>query len=179
MPHINGFMLLMLRTIPQQSADYCAVCKNRNRVSGTFVMQVFQGHCQNLYDATIERNIDSFWELQGRESVSKAVSDENHRIGVRGLIHFVKDDEVVSRTILQSFIDETDVHIKEMRNLFEEKDIHAISGLAHKMLPLFRMMKNKVVVDLLSLLEKKEEISADEEQKLLDLLLQVLQRLKN
>jgi len=82
----------------------------------------------------------------------------------------VKDDAVVSKAILQSFIDETRNNLDDLKGYFEKNDDHAASKLSHKMLPLYRMMRNTVVVFLLQRLEKEKNLSKQEKEELLELL---------
>ena len=94
----------------------------------------------------------------------------NQHIGVEALIDFVKDDAIVSKAILQSFIDETTDNILLLNEHLANSDEHAASQLSHKLLPLYRMMHNKLVVFLLYRLEREKNLSDQERDELMELL---------
>ncbi|HBG57025.1 MAG TPA: hypothetical protein DDX07_03320 [Porphyromonadaceae bacterium] len=87
--------------------------------------------------------------------------------GVEALIDFVRDDEHASRGILQSFISETLDNIDQLRKSFAEKDGDKVSEIAHKMLPLFQMMGDVVVIDILQQMKENHLWPAKKETVLL------------
>ncbi|WP_298649874.1 ATP-binding protein [uncultured Proteiniphilum sp.] len=87
--------------------------------------------------------------------------------GARALIEFVSDDKQTSGAILQSFIDETGESRTQLEEAFQEKDEQTARRIAHKMLPLFRLMSSKLLVTLMEKLEKGDPLSAGEESLIL------------
>jgi signal transduction histidine kinase/FixJ family two-component response regulator len=90
--------------------------------------------------------------------------------GVSALIDFVKDDLSSSCNILQSFIKETKEHIHLLNVAFSCKDYESIASIAHKILPLYRMMREKWLISMLTQLEKEQPLTVIEETRLLDML---------
>ncbi|MFA6912706.1 MAG: hypothetical protein WCQ61_06255, partial [Proteiniphilum sp.] len=95
-----------------------------------------------------------------------------HIKGAAALIDFVKEDKQVSREILQSFVKETTANIEQLKEMFATKEEASLSDVAHKMLPLFRMMGDDVLVDLLCLLEEGYRLRGKQETTLLDKLME-------
>lgn len=87
--------------------------------------------------------------------------------GVEALIDFVRDDKHASLGILQSFIRETTVNIAQLEKSFAEKDHETVREIAHKMLPLFQMMGDELLIALLQQLKDDCPWSAKKETVLL------------
>lgn len=87
--------------------------------------------------------------------------------GVVALIEFVRDDKQASLGIIQSFISETTINIDQLQSASTTKDHETIGEIAHKMLPLFQMMGNDMVITLLRKLTDDRPWSAKREAVLL------------
>lgn len=85
-----------------------------------------------------------------------------HEKGARALIEFVSDDKQTSAAILQSFINETEECRIQLEEAFRKKEEKVAQGIIHKILPLFRLMGNKPLIDFMEKLEKGEILSEDE-----------------
>ncbi|RNC64685.1 ATP-binding protein [Proteiniphilum sp. X52] len=83
--------------------------------------------------------------------------------GARALIEFVSEDKQASAAILQLFINETGECRVQLEEAFLKKEKKAAQGIIHKILPLFRLMGNKPLIDLMVKLEKGEILSENEE----------------
>lgn len=88
--------------------------------------------------------------------------------GPMALIEFVSDDKETSIAILQSFIDETGESWDRLKKAFQKEDQKAIQGIAHKVLPLFRLMGNQSLISLMERLEKGEMLSEEDRSVVLD-----------
>jgi hypothetical protein len=69
---------------------------------------------------------------------------------------FANGDPESIREILISFIRSSKQNVKLFRQYIEEENVIMISELSHKMLPLFRQLEAKEIVDLLLQLEQKD-----------------------
>ena len=90
--------------------------------------------------------------------------------GVRALIEFVKDDSISSANILQSYIKETTEHIHLLKDTLARKEKKSTAAIAHKILPLYLMMRDKQLIAMLVQLEKEQSLTVEEEIGLLDML---------
>lgn len=175
MPNINGFMLVdkLKAAFPESRVPLIALSARTEIEVQDFRDAGFSGSLPKPFTLQkLSEILDTFLHVGNVVQEDNIISNSDHLLGVGALINFVKDDEVVSKTILQSFIDETRGNITDMQLYFEKDDIHAASELSHKMLPLFRMMQSKIAVMLLSRLEKEEQLSVNEEKELLELMKQ-------
>lgn len=99
------------------------------------------------------------------DTMEDALSDQKQSFGEKGamaLIEFVKEDKPTSHAILQSFIDETTESRNHLQKALQKNDLKQVQAIAHKTLPLFRLMGNKRLVSLIERLEKGETISNEE-----------------
>ena len=97
--------------------------------------------------------------LSGDKMVTnKTVSDHNSGSAytLEGIKAFAAGDPETMRHILASFIDTTAENVRLFREYLEKEDIDALSGLAHKMLPLFRQLGVEAVVSPLAALEQND-----------------------
>lgn len=82
--------------------------------------------------------------------------------GARALIEFVSDDKQTSAAILESFINETGECRIQLEEAFQKGQQKMAQGIAHKILPLFRLMGNESLIALMEKLEKGDSLSDDE-----------------
>jgi len=90
------------------------------------------------------------------KEVNPATNNEENRF--QSLLSFASGEKESERAILQSFVDESKKNIENLISLKKKKDIEGIHRLAHKMLPLFRMMNEKEIVEWLIALEKTQSL---------------------
>lgn len=81
--------------------------------------------------------------------------------GVVSLIEYVKDDIDSSKDILLSFVNDMEMDRGLMQSAFESGDFVSLSNLAHKMLPLFRMIGDNELIGYLSDLEDQKIIQPE------------------
>ncbi|MDO5665970.1 MAG: ATP-binding protein [Bacteroidia bacterium] len=82
--------------------------------------------------------------------------------GISALINVVKDDKESSLEILKAFVHDTEKNNDEMMACFEKNDMENASHFAHKMLPLFKMMGDEKLSDILLRLDHKKAVSDEE-----------------
>ena len=88
--------------------------------------------------------------------------------GVLALVEFVEDDEKLSLEILNTFIVETKTSYMLLEEAFEESDFVSAGKITHKMLPLFKMIRNDQIIDIMELLEKEKPITEDQQMVMLN-----------
>ncbi|MDD4778587.1 MAG: ATP-binding protein [Fermentimonas sp.] len=94
--------------------------------------------------------------------------------GVSALYEFVKEDTSASSAILKTFINETKQNRLILEEAFKNEDFDAAARISHKMLPLFRMIGNEKVVNIMELLENTDFVSDEDKEFLLDAVKKIL-----
>ncbi len=74
------------------------------------------------------------------------------------LIEFVKDDKQMSLEIMQTFLEDNQNKSNQLQKALQQKDNQQIQSIAHKALPLMRMIKDNTLV---AFLEKMEQGNID------------------
>ena len=97
-----------------------------------------------------------------KENPPATGSNEKNRF--KALLSFAAGEKESEHAILQSFVDESRKNIETLISLKENKDIEGINRLAHKMLPIFRMIDEKEVVEWLITLEKAKSLKLTDEK---------------
>ena len=69
--------------------------------------------------------------------------------GVSALIDVVKDDRESSLEILRAFVLDTGKNNNDLKTCFEKNDMENAAQVAHKILPLFKMMGDEELSDVL------------------------------
>jgi CheY-like chemotaxis protein len=81
---------------------------------------------------------------------------DNGHYNLQDLLLFTQGDANSLDAILETFINSTYLSIQEMEDALHNNDLKKISGLAHKMLPMFRQLK---IYSCIPHLEKLENLS--------------------
>ena len=173
MPHTNGFTMLdkVKAALQDKEIPLIALTAQAEITDADFRDAGFSGFLGKPFTLNELRETIYAYLPDIEENLTiPEIHTSNHLTGVSSLIDFVKDDPVVSKAILHSFIDETSDNIEELKGYLEDNDTNAASKLSHKMLPLYRMMRKKMVVFWLQQLEKKKNLSKQEKDELLDML---------
>lgn len=173
MPHTNGFTLVeKVRAALRDSTIPLIALTARSDISADDIRDAgFSAYLAKPFSShDLAETVRLHLQIVPDEQSLAVVSPENTTKGAVALIEFVKEDPIVSKAILQSFIDETTDNIPLLRACFQNNDDHAASNLSHKMLPLFRMMDNRRLAFLLSRLEKEKYLTDQEKDEILDLL---------
>ena len=124
-----------------------------------------------IYRYVFNNNVNSHIKYSDNETIEKKDSFK----GVEALIEYVKEDDVVSSDILQTFVNETTDSYALLEDAFKELNFETASKVTHKMIPLFRMIENENVIELMELLEKGKYLTKDEQLFLLDELKRIKQ----
>lgn len=170
MPHTNGLVFAekIRSSLPENNVPLIALTA-RSDISADDLREAgFAGYLAKPF------TMHELREMLRKHLPDLPVSTDTPSVtmvkGVAALIEFVKEDPVVSKAILQSFIEETSDQIHRMRVMLQENDMHGTAALSHKILPLFRMMDNRAAVSLLRRLEKEKHLSEKERGELMELL---------
>lgn len=82
---------------------------------------------------------------------------QDSEVDFSGLSAFSGGDDSAVKQILETFMAETDGNVKTLHNAAVQKDIKKVAAAAHKMLPLFRLLKAQACVTPLAALEQQRE----------------------
>lgn len=168
MPQMSGFELVEI--VRHCGLEYCEnvpiiiiSAKNLPPVSSEndlytdFLPKPFAS--DDLYEL-IHKHIDSeSTDLKINKTEKK---DDNKIKGVENLIEFVKEDKQASLEILNTFISEIEKNIDDFETAYQEDNLLEAGRLAHKMLPLFQMMHDEIIVNVFGLLEKNKPATSNE-----------------
>ncbi|NCB26380.1 MAG: response regulator [Bacteroidia bacterium] len=175
MPHINGISLVEKVRLRHDIAELPIIALSaRSEISAAELHTAgFSGYLPKPFSSdTLYGVIHYYVKEQQKEISYQPLPMSLHTKGAAALIDFVKEDKQVSREILQSFVKETTANIEQLKEMFATKEEASLSDVAHKMLPLFRMMGDDVLVDLLCLLEEGYRLRGKQETTLLDKLME-------
>lgn len=174
MPALSGFELLtLLRAshIPQaQSIPVIAVTARSDMHREEFLAHGFAG-CLHKPFTTNELLAELGIEPEENPLIKTLIYEEITHEDVCGsfnfsaLTAFSADDEEAARSILESFISETKLNLDRFRQALEAESAEDIAAMAHKMLPLFTLLKATKLVNLLKELELICGVSFTEEIK--------------
>lgn len=174
MPHINGISLVEKVRLRHDIAELPIIALSaRSEISAAELHTAgFSGYLPKPFSSdTLYGVIHYYVKEQQKEISYQPLPMSLHTKGAAALIDFVKEDKQVSREILASFVKETTANIEQLKEMFATKEEASLSDVAHKMLPLFRMMGDDVLVDLLCLLEEGYRLRGKQETTLLDKLM--------
>lgn len=186
MPAINGFELVKLlrasnipqaRTIPviavtaRSEMDEAALrehgfagCLHKPFTVAELLTTVNEGQ-MSADEAHITENMQMIAdELPDGETVDKQ-KDSHGSYDFAALTAFSENDPVAARTIIQTFIEETEKNADRMQQALLNEEVDGIAAMAHKLLPLFILIGALDALPLLSQLEAErgqyftEEIS--------------------
>ena len=157
MPAINGFDLLKLlraSNIPQaQTLPVIAVTARSDVQRDELLSHGFAG-CLHKPFTVAELSA----ELSGEDVPAPSAerpSDAEDKPGYdfAALTAFSVDDSEAAHTILQSFADETRLNLSRLQRAADGKLSDEAAAVAHKMIPLFTLIKASATVSLLKQLE--------------------------
>lgn len=155
MPAINGFDLLKLlraSNIPQaKNIPVIAVTARSDMDKAEFLKHGFAGCLHKPFTVT---------ELIRELTVD---SEPLTVVDYSSLTSFSGGDPEAARSILVSFIEETEKNIGRMETALKGEEASEISAMAHKLLPLFTMIGAQEILPLLVWLERqRDECFSDE-----------------
>ena len=111
------------------------------------------------------------WSTVAQPTVNCQLSTVNsltvNSLNFKALAAFSEYEPEATRSIISSFIEETEKNIGRMKKALEDEDMAGIAGMSHKLLPLLTLIGAGNIVPLLSWLEARrdEDISDEVKQK--------------
>jgi signal transduction histidine kinase/CheY-like chemotaxis protein/HPt (histidine-containing phosphotransfer) domain-containing protein len=88
--------------------------------------------------------------------VNKLLAANLTPVNIASLTSFAENDKEASTSILQTFAEETEKNLLLLKKALPEKDKDQVSKIAHKLIPLLKMLEAHTLVDQLRLLERNE-----------------------
>ncbi len=174
MPQINGMALAeKVRRLTDVEEMPVIALSARSDISPVDIQAAgFTGFLAKPFTSDdLYRFIDRYVKKNNRETIIQpGIQKPTDNSGVGALIAFVRDDRAASRGILQSFIDETTENRNQLVTALAQKNWKQAGILAHKMLPLFRMMGDQSVIAVMEQLEANQPLSEREKAALLQML---------
>lgn len=156
MPAINGFdlfKLLRASNIPQaKTIPVIAVTARSDMDETAFLEHGFAGCLHKPF--TVAELLEQL-RIEKREESRKQgeFSTLDFQLNFTALTAFSEDDPEAARSIMYSFIEETEKNLNQMETALKEGDVSGIVGMAHKLLPLFTLIGAVQIQPLLSWLE--------------------------
>lgn len=162
MPSLNGFELLKkLRDMPDKQAQKLPIVALTARCDieeKLFTSQGFAACLHKPYSKTeVIRLIEKLCNRKLEENHTTSTSHKN--LGVfnfSALTIFSEDDPEASAEIIRSFIQETQNNKQKLEEALRIGDCKQIKAIAHKQLPLFKMLEAHDCIPLLTWLEHEE-----------------------
>ncbi len=166
MPSINGFEFVkLIRQSPHISNSdtlpILALSARADITDENIKEQGFNGFICKPFSAQQLRDIVRLHAL-GKESASAEEEDfqkENHAEDdpFSGLLGYACGDRESEAMILDSFIQESNMNLENLTKAWKADKSENIKHFAHKMLPLFRTLQKKEIIEKLTILERDEE----------------------
>ena len=166
MPEINGFDLLSkLRksglptgdTIPVIAVTARSDANERHLQERGFAGCLHKPFSTKELIGAVLSALDKSMIDRGIEEDFEQRSDWQGEYDFDALTAFAGDDRTACTEILATFLAETSGNIEKMEQAFEAHDMRAIAGMAHKLLPLFTMIKALRAIPALSWLEQRRD----------------------
>lgn len=159
MPAISGFELLakLRESAIQQAREIpvIAVTARSDMDEEYFKSKGFAGCLHKPFSMAELFKIISVSSLKESEDASLN-KDKEDQLNLDKLTAFSEDDPEAARQILQTFVIETKKNVQALEQALEKSDATIITALAHKILPLFRMINAKSCIEPLIWLEKQK-----------------------
>lgn len=163
MPSINGFEFVkLIRQSPQichsGSLPIIALSARADISEENIKEQGFNGFICKPFSA--QQLIDTIRQHTKSECLSLEKEEEEEpnvdNTPFYGLLSYACGDKESEVMILDSFIRESTSNVKELKKAWLLNDTTKIHHYAHKMLPLFRSLQKKGIVEKLTVLEKED-----------------------
>lgn len=176
MPGMSGFELVkQIRNLPTvfaKTLPIIALSADSEKQEGDYLQAGFTAYLGKPFTS------DQLMGLVARMTGTQFLDSQRH-IGtppdnsnptdfdgytLRNILQFTDQDQQALQKILESFIVSTLEHIALLKKYQQAQQVEAIARLAHKMLPIFRQLEAKELIDPLQQLEHpdKESLSAKE-----------------
>lgn len=169
MPAINGFDLVKLlraSNIPQAKTIPIIAVTARSEMDRTALYEHgFAGCLHKPFTVRELLHTVNEGQLSADEAhiTTDMLSSHNQPFNFSALTAFSEDDPEAARSILRSFIEETEKNADRMQQASSDKDVDGIAAMAHKLLPLFTLIGATEATQLLNWLEARRNESHSEE----------------
>ena len=173
MPGLNGFELLhKLRNsgIPQaEKILVIAVTARSDMDEQSFIDKGFAGCLHKPFSLAelaevIKRVVETFFPKEEiEEDIVTEVVEEG--LNFSALTAFSEDDSNAAKEIIQTFISETEKNKERLREALDKHNAEGVAAMAHKLLPLLRLINATQCIAPLIWLEKQREQEFTEEMK--------------
>ncbi len=157
MPAISGFDLLKLlraSNIPHaQTIPVIAVTARSDMQRQEFVEHGFSGCLHKPF--MVQELLQELGMLVKTEiaSADEAVPEETPSYDFSAITAFAGDDSEAAASILRSFVSENQLHLDRLRQALTTRDMDELVAVAHKMLPVFTLLRASSLAALLKELE--------------------------
>lgn len=171
MPHIDGISLVEKVRENRNGKEVPVIALSAGSEMSVAELQAagFTDYLSKPFDAIHLYGIIDQYVKNRKPVASYYTRPVEHGIkGAEALIDFVRDDKHASSVILQSFISETRINTEKLQKSLAGKDNETTREIVHKFLPLFQMMGNEELVNLLLLLNEDHQWSDEKETALLN-----------
>lgn len=169
MPEMNGFELIrQIRSLPinyAQTIPVVALSADSDKQHDDYVAKGFTAYLAKPFTSAnllqlINRLAGTQFQVQNNDTPSsiQQKNTENQGYTLKNILQFADNDPEALQKILQSFITTTQENIVLLEQNVKTTNTEAITRLAHKMLPLFRQLEAKDIVELLEKLEHPEQV---------------------
>lgn len=166
MPAINGFDLLNLlraSNIPQaRTIPVIAVTARSDMKPEEFTAHGFAGCLHKPFTvAELLRELNLPVAVEADNVPEKETTEHpesSSAYNFSALTAFSADDPEAARSILESFIFETRLNADRLRGALEAGDVHGMAAVAHKMIPLFKLIEATELVQLLRSIEARPDV---------------------
>ena len=156
MPDMNGFELVERIRMAQfenaKTVPVIALSASSNIPEQKYIEAGFSGFIEKPCSlGQILRVVEQYLgecDLQSAEN-------EDRDVGFNALVRFATDDVEAARDIVRSFIQENQKHAKQLRRALKDNDWDTVKKIAHKMLPLVRMVSSGEIISLLAAFDRE------------------------
>ena len=109
------------------------------------------------------------WSTGAQPTVNCQLSTVNsltvNSLNFKALAAFTEYEPEATRSIISSFIEETEKNIGRMEKALKDEDMAGIAGMSHKLLPLLTLIGAGNILPLLSWLEARRDDNISDEAK--------------
>ena len=151
MPDMNGFELVERIRMAQfenaKTVPVIALSASSNIPEQKYIEAGFSGFLEKPFTlGQIVRVVEQY--LGEFDLCSEDYEDKE--AGFHALIRFATDDVEAARDIVRSFIEENRKHVKQLKQASKSNHWDTVKNVAHKMLPLIRMVSSDEIISLLA-----------------------------
>lgn len=161
MPRMDGFELLraMKEDTKMSEIPVIAISGRTNVPAEKYTEAGFSGNILKPYKpADLLLKIEQILRVafEKKEKSGRKFSNEISEYTLEEIFLFTGEDQESLDTILNVFIESTQMNLQEIEQALEKDDHEKIAQIAHRMLPMFKQLKAKDIIPQLQKLENKD-----------------------